>query len=343
LHENAVVAYRDSKECQNFLRVYEEHFIVSKSGELIMKPSRDIKSGSLQSPDDSEATYRTKRDESYHGYSGFVVETCNPANGLNLITDVSVYPNNVDDSEILADRTDSICASMPGLKEIHQDGGFGSETNDKIFEDKKIVCVQTAVKGREAKVEIDITLDEPSDTFIAHCQHGQSVLAEPTDKRYKAVFLQEICAICPFLADCPTKQQKKGRVFYFTREYYLRKKRHKQYQQIPEERRKLRANVEATVKEIVPDTKNHKVKVRGRFKVGLFVLFSAFAINFGRIFRYFGVDSVAFSCFLQILRFKWLNTLNFHFCDVILDNLNYLTVKSVYHFRNYVCFKNHAF
>ena len=55
---------------------------------------------------------------------------------------------------------------------------------------------------------------------------------------------------------------------------------------IPEERRKIRPNVEALMNEFKTRTPGGKLKVRGLFKATLFAFNSGIAINFGRIYRY---------------------------------------------------------
>ena len=277
--------YEDTSEYNTFLRVYNEHFQLSAEESLELLPSASMPSDTLQSPDDTDATFRKKKGEVYHGFSGNVVETCNPENEMNLIVDVAVYPNNTDDSKILNDRLDNVLEKIPDLEEFHFDGAFGSKDNDRQFAEKEITGVQTAVKGCKAETEMLITQDE-SETFLVTCPNGETVKATPTKTRYKALFYKSKCTECPFASKCPGLKQKKGRAFYFDLDYFRRKQRHHQYQNIPPEHRKLRSNVEATVKEFVHKTKNHKLKVRGIFKAKLFAYASAIGINFGRIFRY---------------------------------------------------------
>lgn len=59
---------------------------------------------------------------------------------------------------------------------------------------------------------------------------------------------------------------------------------------LPKERRTLRSNVEASVREFKRKMPGGQLKVRGRFKAALFALSAAVVINFGRIIRY--LDSV---------------------------------------------------
>ena len=63
-------------------------------------------------------------------------------------------PNNVDDSQILNERIDIIKEKTPQLNEMHIDGDFGSEENDKKFEELGINHITTAVRGREREIEI---------------------------------------------------------------------------------------------------------------------------------------------------------------------------------------------
>jgi hypothetical protein len=56
--------YQDKKEFINFERVYREHFVVIDR-EISSKPAGELNSGMLQSPDDTDATYRQKRGEHY--------------------------------------------------------------------------------------------------------------------------------------------------------------------------------------------------------------------------------------------------------------------------------------
>jgi hypothetical protein len=78
---------------------------------------------------------------------------------------------------------------------------------------------------------------------------------------------------------------KKNRMFYFTHEDYLKRKRRKNILSIPEDRRRLRNNVEATVNEFVCKMRKDKLKVRGSFKTSVFAYSVAMSVNFGRIYR----------------------------------------------------------
>lgn len=274
--------YQCKKEFVNFERVYREHFVVNQ--EISSKPAEELNSGMLQSPDDQDATYRKKKEQQSKGYTINGTETANPANAIQLITDIAVNPNNIDDTQILNSRIDKIVEKTPELNEIHTDGGYGSEDNDKKLEDLKITQITTAVRGRESEIEKKIEqISQDPDVYSVECP-GQTATSVPTKQRYKVRFDTNTCKDCPLKENCQIFKNK-GR-YYFGHEDYLSGKRNSNISNIPRERRKIRPNVEALMKEFKTRTRNGKTKVRGQFKTSLFAFNAGIAINFGRIYRY---------------------------------------------------------
>jgi len=268
-----------------FERVYQEHFTVVEN-KVAVKKNEELHSGIIQSPDDIDATYRKKGEKVGKGQSVNVTETANPENELNLLTDIAVKSNNTDDSDIMNDRIETLKEKTPDLKELHTDGGYGSEDNDRKFKELGITHIQTAVRGRKSKVEMKI--EETEGEYEVSCPL-QKVESENTRIRHKACFDKKICDGCSLTGDCPTLIQK--RVYYFTREQYLSNKRKRNINTLPLERRKLRPNVEATIKEFVkPLNHKGKLRIRGQFKTMIYACSMGISINFGRIYRYLTVN-----------------------------------------------------
>ena len=282
IENNLKSAYKDKEIFKVFDRVFLEHFTIS--GEKIEVKSPDqLKSDSVQSPDDTDATYRRKQGKSHKGQSINIVETANPDNPINLITDVAINPNNKDDCKVLGERIDQLKVKTPDLNEIHFDGAYGSSDNDEKFKSQNINPIQTAVRGAKAEVELDIEQNSETEYEVS-CPH-QRVKSSVARKRYKATFDIEKCSTCPLKSNCPTLIMKKNRVLYFTHYDYLKRKRRKSILSIPEGRRRLRNNVEATVNEFVCKMRKTKLKVRGSFKTSVFAYSVAMSVNFGRIYR----------------------------------------------------------
>jgi len=261
--------YRKQEIFKIMTRVYSEQFVKIK-GKVIARDDKDITSGSLQSPDDPEATYRKKGDQTSRGYTVNLTETAHPDNQLNLITDISVEKNNEDDSKILNERLGVMKEKTPDLEELHADGAYGSSANDELMEEAGVKLVQTAVRGRKAGHLVKI--DKMGDQYIVSCPH-QTVIASKARKRYKACFDKSICHCV------------KG-TFYFTEQDYLRHQRIRNLEQISPNRQKLRPNVEATVHEFKCKTRNGKLKTRGKIKAEFFAFTIGVGVNVGRIYRF---------------------------------------------------------
>ena len=266
-------------------RVFAEHFTRVEE-KIAVRAAEEMGSGSLQSPDDTDATYRKKDEEAYHGFVLHATETADPENDLQLITDVAVAANNQEDSRILHERLPAMHEKTPELRELHTDAGYGSEDNDLRQAGLGILAVQTAIRGRVAQAPMRIDRD---DTGLLHirCSAGHLVPGSPAEKHYKAEFAAAGCAGCPFAAVCPAQRRAHGgRTFYFKEADVLKQARHRRIETLPEERRTLRANVEATMKEFKAPCRNGKLRTRGLCAVSQYAFLRAIGINFGRVYRH---------------------------------------------------------
>ena len=282
----ALKAEYGSKEIFGIVcRLFAEHFTRVEEKVAVRAPE-EIRSDSLQSPDDLDATHRKKDGESFQGFVLHATETAHPENPLQLITDVVVEPNNRDDSRILHDRLPAMKEKTPELEELHTDATYGSEDNDGLEAELGIAHVQTAIRGQVSPAPIHIDRDE-SGRFRIRCFAGHTVAGEPTPTRFKAAFPASACAGCPFADVCPGQAMARGgRTHYFTEEDVLRQARHRRLQELPEERRTLRANVEATMRQFNAPLRNGKLRTRGLHAASRYGFLRAVGINFGRIYRY---------------------------------------------------------
>jgi len=97
--------YAAHETYQLLARVFREHFQPIKPSDPIglvqPQPGAAISPDSVQSPDDLDATYRTKSGTGYTGYVANVTETCDPANAFQLILHTQLAPNTTDDTQLL--------------------------------------------------------------------------------------------------------------------------------------------------------------------------------------------------------------------------------------------------
>lgn len=266
-------------------RVFAEHFALYDKI-TVVREREELSSSNLQSPDDAEATYREKGKKKSRGYSVHVSETCHPENKANLVTDVAVVTNNTDDGKILEGRLEKMQEKTPELKEYHTDAAYGNEENDRWMDEAGITHIQTAIRGRLAEMPMDVEA-VGEDVYAVTCSAGHTERSTPAGQGFKVIFSHTVCASCPLQARCPARRRTDGsRSYHFNREVYLRQRRHRALEHLPEERKKLRPNVEATVREFKHPMRNEKVRVRGLVAVSQTMFAKALMINFKRFRRY---------------------------------------------------------
>lgn len=295
LIEELEASYAKESAYQVLERLFSEHFkLVEKEPKL--KEKDEISSGSLQSVDDLEASYRKKAGKSYQGYVTNITETCDPENDLQLVTAVQVEPNNVADDKMLA-------AVLPELKErtnvekIYLDGGYGGEESDPVLEDLSIDIIQTAIRGAKGKAEklhlseFEIEQDEEGRPTKIACPHGQrTAVKQARTSGWQGRFDPEICASCPFQKEgrCKAKPQKRDRRYMlsFTLKELRAAKRRRNYMLYKKEKGNLRAASEATIRSAKLPFPAGKLPVRGRFRVTSMMIASVLHLNMRRIWRY---------------------------------------------------------
>lgn len=286
--------YKEDAAFMALKRVFDEHFIEE---ETVLRPKKaeELTADSLQSPDDLEATFRRKRDESHIGYVTNVTETAEEDNPFQLITKVQTESNTTDDAQMLAKALPELVARTD-LDTMHADGGYNSAEVDMICHDEGVELVQTSIRGGKPSSEhlnladFTFTLDKNEEPVTLICPNGKVGVGAPSRKagRYTATFKCSDCADCPLLDSCPMRVLKQGggrRLYFSAADLYLARRRQRMMLE-KKSGRNLRAAVEATVREISCRLGHGRLRVRGKFRVGMTMIASAAMANARRIWRY---------------------------------------------------------
>ena len=204
VYESFKDRYGEIEIFQILTRVYREHFDTESGTDSIrVRPSSDMRADSLQSPDDLDGTYRRKGDKESRGQVTNIGETAHPDNAVQLLTDAAVASNTKDDTRFMHDRIDGMKEKTPDLAEVHTDGGYGSNENDRKLAGLGITHIQTGVRGCAPAVPMAIEPSKGDDTHTVSCPH-QRVRSIKTRRRYKACFDKSICGKCTNCHVCPT-------------------------------------------------------------------------------------------------------------------------------------------
>lgn len=294
--------YQGTDEYHNLQRAFGEHFRREDDRTLTIKEGKELSGKTLQSPDDTEATYRKKRNESAKGYVTNITETCDHENEVQLITETSVAPNTTDD-QVLFEQDLAYLKERTDIQEIWTDGGYVGETAAQAADTHDVNHRVTAVKGRareEGQLGLDdfaITKDAEGNPETIMCPQGENGTLETgkSPDRYSAGFDATKCSTCPLQDICPTKKLKRKplRILRFSQSD-LRSAAQRRQVQTQGKEGNIRAAVESTVRSVIHPFGGHlcKMPVRGRFRIENMIILSAMMVNIRRIGTYFMNHSI---------------------------------------------------
>lgn len=255
---------------QILTRVFNEQFKVGPDKIVVSRNNEEITANSVQSPHDTDCTYRKKEGNQVKGYSINITESCDDGAVLNLIGNVDVRTVSTSDVDFFQDAANKVGEVFPCKTEaVHTDGAYHSPANQEYCKDENIELYLHAIQGAKGRYQLDV-LD--NDTL--------SVLDTSTNE----------------LIDTKKVTSKEGMIKwrvkaengyrYFTQEnidtYQLRKK----IAETPIEILQKRNNVEATVFQLAYHYPNAKSRYRGLIKHQMWADIRCLWVNFVRIMNF---------------------------------------------------------
>jgi hypothetical protein len=286
-------AYAREATDQMLVRVFGEHF-VAQAASVSVKPGQEISAASLQSPDDPEATCRTKAGETHKGYVANVTETCHPENPLQLIVKVQTATNITDDGDLFAEAVPALVARTD-LKEAHTDGGYNGQAADAASAAHDVIHIQSAIRGaqpsgqRVALAEFEIAPADRGTPDTLTCPQGQTVPVRASRKHLKAAFDINHCRDCPFFGTrCPVDPgtHRQHAVLRFSQHQIDVARRRQRCAAERASKHHLRPAIEATVRSVKHPFPGGKLPVRGRIRMSMLLIGSCAMTNVRRIHRY---------------------------------------------------------
>jgi len=290
--------YHKHSAYKNLERVFKEHYRFEEK-KIIIKKGKELNGATLQSPDDTSATYRKKNGEGAKGYVANITETCDPENDLQLITTTNLEPNITDDQKLMAEDLDNL-KPRTDINEIVTDAGYIGSTGDEATKKHKIKHSVTALKGRkrdENKFGLDnfeIEKNEEGIPVNIECPNGiLGEIKQGKPGRYSASFDSNACEVCPFKDKCFVKKLKKKNlsIIRFTDDNIRVALQRQQYEE-NKDNLNIRASVESTVRSIIHPFGGHlcKMPVRGKERIKTMVILGAAMVNIRRITKYLSPD-----------------------------------------------------
>ena len=297
-------------------RVIEEHLNIvdARKKKVELKDKKDLKSNSLQSPHDQDATFRSKGNQAKQGYSATIAETCDKDNKVQLITDVIVEENNKDDSKILEENFEEIMEEE--TEEAVVDGAYLNDGVREKSESNNKKIISTAIRGRKPKDNQVSSADfEMNESKILKCPMGMKpVSQEIKEDEIIAKFSHESCDCCK--VNCLIRKNKKrDHVLILKRSKVESDKQREAFKDEEYiEKCKLRPAIEGTMFQIKLHLRNGKSRFRSKIKIKCRTILRSIAINYKRVHDY-SIRELATQFFIWVeVQIKLLFVRNFKIC-----------------------------
>ncbi|MEA3451079.1 MAG: hypothetical protein U9Q83_04165 [Bacteroidota bacterium] len=217
---------------------------------------------SVQSPHDTDCDFRSKTGKKTKGFSHNVTETCDTDNTVNLITDVQVEVATTADSDFIKPAIKNSQEILPdNIENIHADGAYNSEENQRFTTKNDINFYLTGFQGKPGRYDLEF--------------HGK--ILQVTDNQTKTQVPVTITKNNKYRIKTETGYR------YFTNKEIESCCLRKQVNELPKEIRNKRNNVEASIFQLAYRLRKDKTRYRGKFKNKIWAILRSLWVNFVRI------------------------------------------------------------
>ena len=243
-------------------RVFNEQYEVYH-GKVALRDKKRISADSVQNPNDPDAGYRTKGDQSIKGYSVNATETNDEDGKPSLITDVQVKSATAADKDFLEGGIEGSAEVTGTLAEhVNADGAYQSDGNRDFAADNLIDFVTSGLQGKPSRY--DLTLNDDGLTVVDKATGDVIPVTRAKDKWRIAT-------------------DSKAKYRYFTPEQVEKALLRKRLEAIPKKELDRRNNVEAAMFQISYHTRSNKTRYRGLAKHVMWACSRCLWINFIRL------------------------------------------------------------
>jgi hypothetical protein len=257
----------ENSHYQNLVRIFKEQYQLDNHQQVKVTPNKEISAQSMQSPYDTECSYRNKNGQHIKGYNHNLTETAGDDNQVNLITDVATEKASYPDSGFIRKSTaDSQQLLQDDIERVHADGAYNSWATHSFMNFHGIAVYLTGFQGPQGRYSLE--------------KQGDQVVATDTLKN------KELDVSLTKSGKYRIKNNKTYR--YFDDAYIMRCHIRKTIEQLPEHLRKRRNNVEATIYQLAYPLRKDKTRYRGYFKNKIWALLRSLWINCARLTKYIG-------------------------------------------------------
>ena len=282
---NSLYSYKELE------RVFKEHCAIEDQT-VIVKPSKEVPTDSLQNPSDPDATYDSHKGQ---GYQVQIMETYSRATpegddsaSLQLITYVEVEPAHCHDSHALEPALQEAEKRDVLPDELEADTHYGSRDNKKKAKEHGVDLI-APLPGKKPKNNlVDFEFD-PQNHEIKQCPQGHAPIRIKHNKKgtITAIWAEDACRACPAFSACAVKKAKNGyRLLYNHNEAEAALYRRYEQSDAFIDQYRYRAGIEATNSRFIHMTGARRLRYRGLKRIDYAARLKALGINMFRAAKF---------------------------------------------------------
>lgn len=261
----ALIPETENEDYKTLKRIFEEQYKITDHQQIELRPKEEISANSVQSPYDTDCSFRNKNGESTKGYSHNVAETCDK-DSLNLITNVQTKPATAQDNGFVEPALENSQEILiDNIKNLHTDGAYNGTESQEYTKEHGINFYLTGLQGKQGRY--DLLFIENDQLQVIDIVTGETQIAQKVkEDKYKI------------------KVEKANR--YFTKKQIESCYKRRQINELPSEIKDKRNNVESTIFHLAYPLRKDKTKYRGLFKNTIWATLRCLWINLSRIVKY---------------------------------------------------------
>jgi len=308
---------------QTLERVFNEQFSVDENKIVIGKKNEEITAQSVQSPHDTDCTYRNKDGNKVKGYSLNITESCDDGDVLNLIGNIDVRVVSAPDLNFFQHDTDKVQQVFTDkIENAHVDGAYHSPDNQQYCKNNTIALHLHAITGPKGRYDLVASDDKLSITDTL------------TNEQIDSIMLINNEGIIRWRIKTGNRRGNGYR--YFDQKDIDTCLIRRKIAQTPIEVLQKRNNVEATVFQVGYHYPNDKTRYRGLVKHQMWANIRCFWVNFVRIINFIEKTTLK-TAFFAIIRFAQRISMSFH---SLFDTLTTICLSGYLLFQKnqYSCF-----
>lgn len=264
---------------------------------VVLKAPEEVRSTSLQSPHDPDATYNARKGK---GYEVQIAETCHEDNPVQVITHVDLTPACASDAQATRPILEDLAERDQQPQELVADTAYGSA--EKAVDAERLgtelvspvsgpaVAVDAEAPERpltRADFHVDVRGEDPAVCPGGHFSTEQTPHATHP-YRLTLTFDRSTCDACPWFPRCPAPRKVSPDGYVLAVDLAatnLEQRRRAEAGGQFRRRYRIRAGIEATHSELKRRHGLGALRVRGQPRVTLAVYLKALACNFKRMVR----------------------------------------------------------